>query len=338
MNDDSNKLYNFKTNDILDRRTNNKINFNNGNNINKSIRIRNPGIDLIRIVATFCIVITHVLFHGKAIKKYHKYKELQFLNIIVFWHINAYCLISGFVGYKNYKYSNLIYLWFYVMFYSVGIALFYKLIKGYNVELYPEFFPVIFNKYWYFTSYFGMYLFLPIINKGIEYLTKSEYKLLVISIYVVFIIWRDYNNIKIDVFRTDNGTSILWFLILYITGGYLGKNKAYFEEINKFVLCIICIFMFLFASLLYYYLPVINLSKIKLFFIKKITIITKNLFVFKHDSFSKMIQTISISLLLINIKYNKYLAKIISFFGSLTFGVYLIHDNYLIRNNIINHD
>ena len=35
------------------------------------------------------------------------------------------------------------------------------------------------------------------------------------------------------------------------------------------------------------------------------------------------------------IKYNKYLAKIISFIGPLTFGVYLIHEHTLIRAHII---
>ena len=37
-----------------------------------------------------------------------------------------------------------------------------------------EYCPVIFNRYWYFTTYFGMYLFLPVINKGIENLTKGN--------------------------------------------------------------------------------------------------------------------------------------------------------------------
>ena len=38
-----------------------------------------------------------------------------------------------------------------------------------------------------------------------------------------------------------------------------------------------------------------------------------------------ILQSISITLLLTHIKYNKYLAKIITFSGPLIFGVYLIH-------------
>ena len=43
-------------------------------------------------------------------------------------------------------------------------------------------------------------------------------------------------------------------------------------------------------------------------------------------------QGISLILLFSQIKYNKYLAKIISFFGPLTFGIYLIHNHrYIIE-------
>jgi hypothetical protein len=40
-------------------------------------------------------------------------------------------------------------------------------------------------------------------------------------------------------------------------------------------------------------------------------------------------------LFLTNIGYNKYIAKIISFIGPLTFAVYLIHDSRIVRAAII---
>ena len=48
-----------------------------------------------------------------------------------------------------------------------------------------------------------------------------------------------------------------------------------------------------------------------------------------------MIQSISITLLCLQIKYNKLIAKIISFFSPLTFAVYLIHMNHIFCENII---
>ena len=115
----------------------------------------------------FSIVIHHILVHGKVIRKFNKFKELNLLNIFCHWHVSTFALISGIVGYRINKYSNLLYLYLCTLFYSVNIYLLFKLfgsIENKNLQIYYYFFPVIFQKYWYFTSYFGMYLFLPIIN------------------------------------------------------------------------------------------------------------------------------------------------------------------------------
>ena len=95
----------------------------------KIIKKRNAGIDFLRILGMYAIIIHHLLGHGRLIKKYRNYKQFIFLNILSFWHISVYCMISGIVGYKGHKYSNLFYLWFSVLFYSVGIRYIYKRFK-----------------------------------------------------------------------------------------------------------------------------------------------------------------------------------------------------------------
>ena len=310
-------------------------------NINKDkkvFKIRNIGVDLLRIVSMYGIIICHTLGHGGGYIKYRKYDKLFLLDAIFNWHIIVFGIISGIVGYRTYKYSNLLYLWICVTFYSVIINLYYQKYKPLSVindKLYSEFFPVIYNKYWYFTKYFGMYLFLSLINKGIEYLTKSELKILVMSLYGVIIIWRYSKNKILDAFSINNGNSIIWFIILYITGGYIGKYNLIYNGIRKVILCLIYLIIFIFTTIIIYYLPRYNLYNIKSNYIKKIIILIKSFIDRKFDSIPKIIQSISITLFLIQIKYNKYLAKIISFFGPLTFGIYLIHDNKLVRKNKI---
>lgn len=49
----------------------------------------------------------------------------------------------------------------------------------------------------------------------------------------------------------------------------------------------------------------------------------------------KVIQSITITLLCLEIHFNKYITKIICFFGPLVFGVYLIHMHNLIKRNIV---
>lgn len=74
-----------------------------------------------------------------------------------------------------------------------------------------------------------------------------------------------------------------------------------------------------------------NINKFKM----KIVILLKQVFVQRISSIPMIFQTLSITLFFIQIKYNKYLAKVITFFGPLTFGIYLIHNHNLIKCNVI---
>lgn len=70
-------------------------------------KIRNPGIELGRILAMFGIIIHHILLHGNAITKYSQYKDIYKIYISLNWHVSMYIFISGYVGFKTTKYSNL---------------------------------------------------------------------------------------------------------------------------------------------------------------------------------------------------------------------------------------
>ena len=80
-------------------------------------RFRNPNIDFLRISGMIAIVIDHLLYHAGGFKKF-KYQELQLLNIICMWHVCSFAIVSGLVGNKTHKFSNLLYLWILVVFYS----------------------------------------------------------------------------------------------------------------------------------------------------------------------------------------------------------------------------
>ena len=90
----------------------------------------------------YTIVLNHFLVFGNAFRKFSKYKEqLNLLHIFTDWHNNGFALISGIVGYRSNKYSNLLYLWLTVFFYSVGIHLYIKIFKRkyiINYDFYDE--------------------------------------------------------------------------------------------------------------------------------------------------------------------------------------------------------
>ena len=300
---------------------------------------RDPGVDFLRLLCMYGTIVHHETNVGKGFNKYSKYRRyLNIFNAIFFWHINGFALISGIVGYKSNKYSNLLYLWLCVFFYSVGFHIYFtKYRPNANIpnSISIEYFPVIFQRYWYFTKYFGMYLFIPVVNKGISLLSKSELKLVVISTLGIFVFWKDYKNPKSDIFHLRGGTSVLWFLTFYITGAYIGKYRVEYIGIKKFIFSIICLLIFLFTTYLYFKAINNELGFIKGYYKRKIIMFLNRFIKEDYNSFIKITQSISIALFILQIKFNKYIAKIICFLGRVAFGIYLVHVNILVAFNSI---
>ena len=178
-------------------------------NNNKIIKKRNPGIDIIRLIGMYGVIINHILYVHGGVRKYRKYeKYLKILHITTGWHIDGFALISGIIGYKSCKYYNLLYLWIDIVFYSYAIHFYFYLFrkKAFLLDDISKYlFPIILKRYWYFTSYFGMYLFIPVINKGIEVLTKYELLFVVTSTISLFVVLRDIKNPSMDIFNLSNG-------------------------------------------------------------------------------------------------------------------------------------
>ena len=317
----------------------NKDNINRISINQKIITKRNAGIDLLRIIAMLGIVFSHILYQGKGLDKYRRYNnKIKILFTYIFWHVNAYAIISGIVGYKSTKYSNLLYLWLCIVFYSVSIHYYYLIYKNdisIKDELYIEYYPIIYKRYWYCTSYFGMFIFLPAINKGIQYLNKSEFKLLVMSIFGIFVFWQTYINNKGDYFNMNGGHSIIWLLCLYIIGAYIGKFNVVYTGIKRYIICFIYLFIFLLlCSIHNKYRNYIISGFIGNYKIKLINFI-KRLISSEFFCVIKTTQAIFITLFFLQLRYNKYLSKLITFFGPLTFGVYLIHFHKIVRKNYL---
>ena len=226
-----------------------------------------------------------------------------------------------------------------VFFYSIGFNIYFKNFRKNSIikeNIFKDYFPVVFNRYWYFTSYFGMYLYLPIINKGIMYLSKSELKLVVFSILGILVFWRKYIDQKDDIFHTAGGFSLLWLLTLYITGVYIGKYNIVYTGVKRIIFCFIYLFSFISITLLYYKIYDNSLNNINGYYKRKILLKLKQILTDGYDSILKITQSISITLFFLQINYNKYISKVISFLGPLTFGVYLIHSNHIVCDNIFN--
>lgn len=309
-------------------------------NSQNKVKLRNPGIDLGRMIAMYAIVTNHILGYSGFKNKFNQYNILKIIYASLNWHNSSFVFISGYIGYKTTKYSNLIYIWFWVFFYSMIINIYFVNFKPHTYKEsinYSDFFPIYKYQYWYFTMYFGMYLFLPVINKGIEIITEKQLKITIKSFIFFYIILRYYISPDKDIFKENNGNSVLWFLIFYITGAYFGKFKKYNENISSikhFIYCLIYVLIFCFSTYLAVKSPYFIINSENECFIDKIKLFIKLLFVVGNSSIVQISQSICVISFLTSIKYNKYFERVITFIGPLVFGVYLIHCHPIILNNI----
>ena len=144
---------------------------------------RNYGIDLLRSVSMIMVLTLHILGHGGVKNFYPSFTQGYYLSDLLeafaFCGVNLYALTSGYVGYdKEFKLSNIIYSWIKVFIYSFLITLLFQIFipTVCNLNIWGSaFLPVSSNQYWYFSCYFVVALIAPLINAGLNILSKKEW-------------------------------------------------------------------------------------------------------------------------------------------------------------------
>lgn len=192
---------------------------------------RHYGLDLLRIISMFMIVITHVLGKGGLRSSVEGHADSYFIvtwiiQVLVYGAVNCYALISGYVGINSrYRYSKLLSIWAQVFFYTFTITALFA-ITGHEVTLLnwrDAFFPIVSGQYWYITAYFGLLVFMPVINNGLNALTDKQLKQLVLLMFIIFSILPAVLNNRVPEFSLSKGFEMTWLLILYIIGAYLKR-------------------------------------------------------------------------------------------------------------------
>ena len=303
------------------------------NNIKSIENKRNYGIDLLKIISTISVIILHINKYSQLIKLppyTSKYKKSWYLEIFFYWGVNGFGLISGFVSYKRFKFSNIIYIWIEVFFYSILIATFLFLTHQISKnQLYLSFFPLLNKRNWYVNAYFSMYLFLPFIVEGIKNCKRKIFRIIIILFFIYFSLY----NIIARIIKKEsyhflyNGYSPTWLTILYIIGAYFGKNVINLENKEKCIYYIFCVMIYFLCSFL----------TLRIYLKKKniLKIIPNNLFV-EYISPSIIIQAISLLMFFSKLPIKKnMIKKIISFFSSLNFSAILIHGRLFQTNSLI---
>ena len=199
---------------------------------------REWGIDFLRILSMYLVVILHILGAGGVLDAAPsgtaRYWVAWLLEAGAFCAVNCFALISGFVmADKTVKPHRLVSLWTQVLFYSVSMTFlvqhFYPDFVG-SHAVRMAFFPVLSKQYWYFTAYFMLFLFLPVLNKGIQALTRRQHFGMLAALLTVAGLTRILDCVRAgdqpflngDHYFVD-GYSFTWLAILYLLGAYIRR-------------------------------------------------------------------------------------------------------------------
>ena len=207
---------------------------------------RNYGIDALRIISMLMIVTLHVLKQGGILdaSESTNYWIAWFFEIAAFGAVDLYALISGYVGvYSKYKFSNLAVLWCRVAFYSVSITVICKFIIPDQVDkkmMLYSLFPIFTDRYWYFTAYALLFLFIPILNEGLNRLSKQRLTAILLAVVAATSVFQPIAKLlfdKGDVFVLKGGYTTWWLMIVYLIGGYIRKYGLFQKKKNIERLC-----------------------------------------------------------------------------------------------------
>lgn len=283
---------------------------------------RNSNLELLRILSMILIVMHHYSVHGGFdLSQY----GLSFNKVIVQLlslggklGVNCFVLITGyFMINSKFKLKKLFKILFQVFFYSFSIVIiFYGLgIVEPNFKIIlKSLFPTIFNLYWFSTTYIVLYVLTPFINKFIKTISKKELISLIIILVSMWCIIPTFTTASLAF------SEVGWFFTLYLIASYIRLYPNNFTSSCKYnVIIASCSYTILIISVIIFDILGTKIG----FFASKATYFA---------AMNKLpIFICSVSMLLIfkniNMKSNRFINNL-----SMTmFGVYLIHDNPIIR-------
>lgn len=197
-------------------------------------KIRNSGVDLLRILAMCGIIGLHVLNNGGVLENLNvgsfKYYIVLLFTCLCYTSVDIFGIITGWLysERKSIKNSRIIELWSVVLFYCLVIPSIFYIFNLYNIrrlgitEMIKSYFPILDGRYWYIVCYTFLFFIIPYINLFIDSLTKEKFKKFLV---IVFILLSILPNIcfLVDFFKINNGYSPFWLIYLYMLGAYIKK-------------------------------------------------------------------------------------------------------------------
>ena len=193
-------------------------------------RVRNSSLELLRILCMFFIVFHHFMLNC-AFPKY----QVDALNgsdaalgtALVFngffcIAVNCFILITGFFGLK-FKVRGFFKLFFVCAFYSLLGYLIHLYLDGAHLGrsiLDYSLFALSHSKWWFINCYMVLFFTAPLLNAGINQLTKKEYLRVILLLTIINVYFGFYGGMA---GFNQYGYCAAQFVYIYVIGGYLRR-------------------------------------------------------------------------------------------------------------------
>lgn len=290
--------------------------------------LRQSNIELVRIVAMMMIVAVHYMQHGLSQcgvqQDYLYYVVSKFVGSFGQVGVALFFLITGyFMVDCKIKLINIFRIVLNTVFYSWGILILclnfipqYLPVKFHSFSffefVYESVLPVSTGAYWFVTTYLVIYVLSPILNTIIKKLTKEQLKFYILLFGVLWVL------IPTFTYKINYAGNITCNCIyVYMIGAFIKCYNPKIFELPKTILIVVSVTLcsiFLWLSVLFLLGGATHVSFVPLP---------------AHGSIFVIFPAICIFCLFKNLKigYN----KVINFFASSAFSVYLITENICIR-------
>jgi len=276
---------------------------------------RDSNIELLRVVLMIFIVLWHFLVHGMKLMHQEGYDDIanidQLPYIIVMglicYHVNCFVFISGYYG-INLKRDRVVSFITQIIFYCFASYLLVVMLfpeRNVSFRLIHILFPISTDQYWFFSDYFWLILLSPLLNAGIENISKKKYILILFLLGLV-----EVSGIRYLAHAGSMRFSL--FVFLYLLGRFMNRYQL---KINKgiYPLLIWCMSLvsILLVLLFYFYRGTLGAGNVQyiLTYVSPLVIIASYSFFFVFKN--------------IKIAYT----KTINYLAGGVLGVYLLTEN-----------
>lgn len=280
----------------------------------------------------FMIVMHHSMLHGVFTASKTAVVQSSPLSLSLF-HTIAYggkvgvyifVLITGyFMIYSHISLKKVVKLWLPIFFWSVILTAVVGegLHKLTAISLLESLFPVIFNQYWFMTTYMFIYLLIPVLNKTVLSL-NNKLELLLVAMTIVMIVPGGH------LYGYNVDSQFVKLTIAYLYGALIRKHdllsNSSFKRLGASLLWlgIVADLGDSFGGSYLYHLSQ------KPFFLNIAYLADQGISIFGVLTAVGMFSWIGSK----KISYNKFINNV----AATTFGIYLIHDNEAVQDVLWN--